>query len=99
MNGTDAIALAREVSKIPDGYFNIAYFPYSRTRQEASDKLKVSEHCKFRAQLPTEQFSTDSENFFLFEDKNGDPKMCYRILIRFMGFPTDEFKLKKIDWL
>jgi hypothetical protein len=25
--------------------------------------------------------------------------MCYRILIRFMGFPQDGYKLHKINWL
>jgi hypothetical protein len=25
--------------------------------------------------------------------------MCYRILIRYMGFPQDGFKLHKINWL
>lgn len=43
--------------------------------------------------------SIDSDNLFLFTDNNGEPKMCYRILIRYMGFPQDGFKLHKIDWL
>ena len=34
-----------------------------------------------------------------YTDEDGNPKMCYRILIRYMGFPQDGFKLHKIDWL
>ena len=49
--------------------------------------------------MPEERFSIDSDNLFLFTDNNGEPKMCYRILIRYMGFPQDGFKLHKIDWL
>lgn len=66
---------------------------------EASERLVVKERCTFRTQLPKERFSIDSENFFLFNDENADPKMCYRILIRYMGFPQDGYKLHKIDWL
>ncbi|MGG6548573.1 UNVERIFIED_CONTAM: hypothetical protein NY100_24505, partial [Prevotella sp. 15_C9] len=66
---------------------------------EASATLTVKEGCRWRTQLPEERFSIDSDNFFLFTDADGEPKMCYRILIRYMGFPQDGFKLHKIDWL
>ena len=33
------------------------------------------------------------------EDGDGEPRMCYRILIRYMGFPQDGYKLHKINWL
>jgi hypothetical protein len=66
---------------------------------KASERLVVKEGCTFRTQLPEERFSIDSDNFFLFNDENGNPKMCYRILIRYMGFPQDGYKLHKIDWL
>lgn len=99
MDGTNAMQWAREISKLPDGYFTVCFFQYNRTRQIASDKLIVKVHCKYRTQLPNERYSVDSENYFLFEDENGEPKMCYRILIRYMGFPQDGYKLHKINWL
>ncbi len=99
LEGIQALRLAKEISKLPDGHFTIAFYPYSQSRNKAESKLKVMEKCKFRAQLPDEQFKIDSENYFLFSDENGDPKMCYRILIRYMGFPHDNFKLHKIKWL
>lgn len=99
MIGIVALQWAKEISKLPNGCFTIAFFPYSRQKGEASGKLAVKEGCTFRTQLPEERFSIDSENFFLFNDGNGDPKMCYRILIRYMGFPQDGYKLHKIDWL
>jgi hypothetical protein len=99
MKGLHALDWARELSKLPDGHFTIAFFHYSRTRREASGKLKIMERCTHRAQLPDERFTIDSDNFFLFNDDNGDPKMCYRCLIRFMGFPNDNFKLHKISWI
>lgn len=99
INGLDAMRWAREISKLPTGSFTIAFYPYSQSKGKASNRLEVKEGCKFRAQLPNERFSIDSENFFLFTDKHGSPKSCYKILIRYMGFPQDDFKLHKINWL
>jgi hypothetical protein len=40
-----------------------------------------------------------SENYLLFTDSEGRPRACYRILIRYIGFPHDGYKLHKIEWL
>ena len=99
INGVDALRLAKEISKLPDGCFTIAFFSYNKTKGRANGKMIVKEKCKHRAQLPQERFQVDSDNFFLFSDEKGEPKACYRILIRYMGFPHDNFKLHKINWL
>lgn len=99
MDGIDALQWAREISKLPDGDFTLCFYPYSRSKGLASDRLVVKEHCKYRRQLPEDKFSVESENYFLFTDENGEAKMCYRILIRYMGFPQDGYKLHKINWL
>ena len=98
MRGIDALELAKEISKLPDGKFNIAFFPYNSTKSEAKPKLRVIEECKVRTQLPEDQFSRDSENFFLFIDKDGNPKTCYRILIRFIAFSSDNYTMRKVNW-
>ncbi len=92
----DAIRLAKEISKIPDGRFTIGFFPYNRTTGKASAKLRTIEGCKVRAQLSRERFSIDGDNFFLFEDSEGNPKTCYQALIRFMGFPDDNYQPRKV---
>lgn len=99
LNGIEALNLAKEISKLPDGCFTVAFYPYNRTKGIASAKLQIREGCKFRTQLPEERFDIDSDNYFLFDNKEGQPKSCYRILIRYMGFPHDNFKLHKIKWL
>ena len=99
LNGIHALQLAKEISKLPDGCFTIAFYPYNKTKNRASGKLTIKERCKFREQLPQDRFQVDSENYFLFSDEKGDPKTCYRILIRYMGFPHDNFTLHKINWL
>ena len=97
--GPHALQMARELSRVPEGVFTIAFFPYSKSRDEASARLRVMNGCRWRTQLPQEAFQHDSENYFLFSDEKGEPKMCYRYLIRYMGFPQDNFKLHKIQWL
>ena len=99
LNGIEAIQWAREISRVPQGDFIICFFPYSRSQGMAGEQMVVKERCKYRTQLPEECFNVDSKNFFLFEDQEGNPKMCYRILIRYMGFPQDGYKLHKINWL
>lgn len=99
MKGIDAMRWAREISKLPDGCFTIAFFPCSTRRRTARARLTVKEGCKWRTQLPHERFSVDGDNLFLFTDGNGEPRMCYTILIRYMGFPQDGYRLHKIDWL
>lgn len=99
MDGITALQWAREISKLPDGEFTLVFFPYSRARGEASAKLQVRRHCKYRTQLPKERFAIDGENYLLYTDEDDEPKMCYRILIRYMGFPQDGYKLHKINWL
>lgn len=112
IKGTHALQLARELSKLPEGDFHIVFFPYSRRRPAAEGesshrssqfrceaKLRTIEHCRWRTQLPHEAFDIDSDNYFLFQDSAGNPKMCYRYLIRFMAFPNDGYKLHPIKWL
>lgn len=99
IDGPTAMHNAREISKLPDGCFTIVFFPYSRSRGEASAHLRVKEHCRWRTQLPKEKFEVDGENLLLFTDEDDEPRMCWRILIRFMAFPWDGFKLHKINWL
>jgi len=98
IGGIGAIKLSSEISKLPDGEFTIAFYPYNRTKGVASDKLRVIEGCKTRTQLPQDIWQVSSDNYFLFQDKDGNPKTCYRVLMRFIGFPQDDFELRKINW-
>lgn len=97
IKGIDAIRLAQEVSKLPDGTFNIAFFPCNLAKDKASDQLREYEGCKTRAQLPSDKWGSDGDAYFLFQDADGNPKTAHRVLVRFMAFPP-EFNLRKIEW-
>lgn len=95
---TEAVRLIKEVSALPEpmNRFTIAFFPYSRAKGEASARLVTRKDCTFRTQLPKDRFSISSDNFLLYSDSDGNPKACYRILVRYIGFAQDGFKLRKI---
>lgn len=98
IKGIDALRMMHDVSKLPDGCFTISFFPYSRANASASSELITKKGCKVRPQLPEERWSIDSDNYFLFLDGEGKHQTCYRALIRYVGFPNDNFELHKINW-
>ncbi len=98
INGIDAIHKAELVSKA-GGTFAIAFFPYSRTKNQGeTSSLKTYTGCTCRLPLPHDKWSIDGKHFFLFSDGKLQPKTCYRVLIRYIGFPDDGYKLKKVIW-
>lgn len=98
IDGIEAIRLANEVSKLPDGSFTIAFYPYNRTKGEAGDKLVIRKDCTTRPQMPQDKIAVDGDNYFLFKNGDGDDKMCYRYLLRYIGFPPS-FDMIKVNWL
>lgn len=99
LDGITAMQWARELSKLPIGDFTLVFFPYSRQRGTASVRLMVKDHCKWRRQMPCEKTDIDPDNLLLFTDAKGEPRTCWRILIRYMAFSQDGYKLHKINWL
>ena len=97
INGIDAIRLAQEVSKLPDGNFKVAFYPCDLALDEVSARLDIRKNCKARAQMPQDKWEADGDTYFLFSDEKGDPKTCHRVLLRFIGFPP-EYKLRKVEW-
>ena len=98
INGIDAIRMAQDVSNIKGGGFHVWFYAYNRSKGAASTTLKELKDCTTRPQLPPGKFDIDSDNYFLFNDANGDPKTCYRILWRYIAFPP-QYQMCKINWL
>ena len=98
IRGIDAIAKAETISKM-GGTFSIVFFPFSRKKQSKEGiKLKTYSCCSCRKPLPKDRFDIDGKHFFLFQDSEGNPKACYRNLIRFIGFQDENYTLKKVIW-
>ena len=97
IKGYEAVNLIEATCKM-GGSFTIAFYSYSRSKNRAVKTLKTYHNCTLRKQMPHDKFSIDGANYFLFDAENGEPKMCYKVLIRFIGLPQDNFKLKKVIW-
>lgn len=96
MSGYDALRRAEAVTAL-GGTFTLAFYPYSRARGEASAELQVLRGCRARLQMPHEKWSVDGANYFLFDTDNGEHRMCWRVLIRWMSFSEDN-KPYKLIW-
>ena len=90
--------MAEAVTKA-GGDFTLSFFPFSR-KKPGADKvsLKTYEHCTCRKPLPKDKFDIDGKHFFLFLNEDDEPKSCYRVLIRYIAFSTDGYKLKRVIW-
>lgn len=97
INGYDALRKMEAISKT-GGCFTLSFYRYSRRRQEASSSLETRGGCVCRTPMPTDKLSIDGWNFFLFT-ASGENRMCYKYLIRYVGFPEDNYQLQKIKWL
>lgn len=98
IRGIDAIVMAEQVSKT-GGDFTVSFFPFSRRKKPVGTVgLKTCEYCTCRRPLPHDKFDIDGKHFFLFSDGDDRPKACYRVLIRYIAFSTDGYKLKRVIW-
>lgn len=96
INGYKAIRAMEDITKA-GGVFTISFFKYNRIKKEASTTLRTITGCRCRLQMPHEKWDIDGENYFLFECSDG-PKACFKSLIRYIGFPSDNYTLKKVNW-
>ena len=51
-----------------------------------------------RLPLPHDKFDIDGKHFFLFTTDDDKPRACYRVLIRYIGFSDENFKLYRVLW-
>lgn len=99
IKGSVALQKAEVLSKA-GGTFNLAFFPYSRTKKPGASSvpLKMFSGCTMRKPLPHDKFDIDGKNYFLFLTSDGQPRSCYRALIRAIGFSDEDNKLYRVTW-
>ncbi len=99
IKGSGALHQAEVLSKA-GGTFNLAFFPYSRTKKPGASSvpLKMFSGCTMRKPLPHDKFDIDGKNYFLFLTSDGQPRSCYRALIRAIGFSDEDNKLYRVKW-
>ena len=82
------------------GSFCLSFFPYSRKKKPASPdvQMKTFQGCTMRLPLPHDKFDIDGKHYFLFTTSDDKPRSCYRVLIRYIGFSDEKFKLYRVIW-
>ena len=97
ISGTEAIRRARNLKYVPGATFTLIHLTCNLKTQRIGETVK-HERCRIRPALKEDTFQFDGDLYFTYEDLDtGEPKMCFKCLMRYIGFPPD-YELQKIDW-
>ncbi len=81
------------------GDFHLCFYPHSLSKSnEDTAEMKTVEHCTMRRPLPHDKWAVDGKNYFLFTTQEGQPRSCYRTLVRFIAFSDNGYELQKVQW-
>jgi hypothetical protein len=97
ISGTEAIRRARNLKHVPEASFTLIHLT---CHLKTNDDCKTSKHerCRIRPSLKEDTFQLDGDMYFTYEDMDtGDPRMCFKRLMRYIAFPP-RYELLKIDW-
>ncbi|MDR0863709.1 MAG: hypothetical protein LBO74_02100 [Candidatus Symbiothrix sp.] len=97
ISGSEAIRRARNLKFVPDAFFTLIHLTCNLKTKECGRRVKV-ERCRVRPALKEDTFQLDGDLYFTYEDVDtNQPKMCFKKLMRYIGFPPD-YKLLRINW-
>jgi len=97
ISGAEAIRRARNLKYVSGASFTLIHLTCNMKKRECGEVVK-NERCRVRPALKEDTFQLDGDLYFTYEDmETGDPKMCFKRLMRYIGFPPD-YELLKIDW-
>ena len=97
ISGTDAIRRARNLKYVPEAAFTLIHLTCNLKTKKCGEVSKT-ERARVRPALKEDTFQLDGDMYFTYEDMDtGEPKMCFKRLMRYIGFPPD-YELLKIDW-
>ena len=97
ISGIEAIRRARNLKYVPGAAFTLIHLTCNFNTGKCGETVKY-ERCRVRPALKEDTFQLDSDMYFTYEDLDtGVPKMCFKKLMRYIGFPPD-YELLKINW-
>jgi hypothetical protein len=97
ISGIEAIRRARNLKYIEGASFMLIHLTCNLKTKECGATVK-HERCRVRPALKEDTFQLDGDMYFTYEDlETGEPRMCFKRLMRHIGFPPD-YELLKIDW-
>ena len=96
ISGTEAIRRARNLKYVPGSSFTLIHLTCNFKTKQCGETVK-NERCRVRPALKEDTFQMDGDLYFTYEDMDsGEPRMCFKRLMRYIGFPPD-YELLKID--
>jgi len=95
ISGPEAIRRARNLKYVPGAVFTLIHLTCNLKTRKCGETVK-HEQCRVRKALNEDTFQLDGDLYFTYES-DGEPRMCFRRLMRYVGFPPD-YKLLKINW-
>jgi hypothetical protein len=97
ISGAEAIARMRQIRHDPSAHFVLHHLTYNHAK-DSTNGLRVVNKARIRPGLPTDVFQFNSELYLTYYDiEKDDARMCFKKLIRFVGFAPD-YELLKVDW-
>jgi hypothetical protein len=97
ISGAEALRRARNLKYVPGATFVLIHLTCNLKTKKGGQAVK-HERCRVRAALREDTFQLDGDLYFTYEDADtSEPRMCFKKLMRYIGFPPD-YELLKIDW-
>ena len=97
ISGSEAIRRARNLKYLPGAAFTLIHLTCNLNTKKCGEVSKT-ERCRVRPALREDTFQFDGDLYFTYEDADtGEPKMCFKCLMRYIAFPPN-YELLKIDW-
>jgi hypothetical protein len=97
ITGTEALRRMRLLTKAPAAHFVLVHLTCNTVTGAGGETRKV-ERCHLRPALPDGVTKIDPDHYLTYTDGDLDePRMCFKKLVRFVGFPP-HYKLLKVDW-
>jgi hypothetical protein len=97
ITGAEAIRRARNLKYVQGATFMLIHLSCNMKTGQCGETVK-HERCRVRPALREDTFQLDGDLYFTYEDVDAsEPRMCFKCLMRYIGFPP-HYELLKIDW-
>lgn len=88
ITGPEAIDRMRQLKLLPQARFGIKFITCDLNRPEKTGKVRVYTSCRIRPARRNEGLSVNSDHYLYFSDEEtGEPRQCFKKLIRAVCFP------------
>jgi hypothetical protein len=97
ITGAEALDRMRRLRLINDATFMLMHLSCDLKTRECGEMIK-HDRCRLRGSLPERTFKINVDHYLPYEDLDtGEPKMCFKKLIRYVAFPPD-YEILKVTW-